>query len=549
MRRPDRVTGAVVAITAFALLARLAGLGSRPFHWDEARVGYWTLRSLALGGYEYRPVAGGPFLYIVSRWVVSLFGASDALVRLPVALLGGLLPLSALLFRGTTPEHRTAALDGAETVSLAALLGFAPPLLYYSRVLRGDLPLAAFALLSFGLLYRARLHGSGRSLYAGAAVFGLALTTSGFVFAVVACWLVALLLVFDEGRVRGDPASVLLGRARRAGRMLVAWKVALLRATLLAVGVAFFFYVPRGEIDLFRPGTWLDALYAGSLGAANRFLAVRVLGRHAPPTHLNDHALLPFVRGNAAVLLATALPVLALALWGFLRERYGERGRPVISFGAYWGGAGLLVFPMVTEVNEPWVALHVLVPLALPAAVGLAALWRYARTGFAAADAARTATALVLLSAAGLHAGIVVADEVYDAPEPADDLPGFAQPESELRPAMRAASGAIDGNEGVDVLYVGERFALSDESLVDRPPVPPSARDAFSARMPLAWYVERLDARTASVGSAAAVSAPPPVVVTTPRHTPALSEQVAGYDRFRVDLTLTDRTVVVYVRR
>lgn len=577
MRRPDRVTQTVVVITAVALLVRLVGLGARPFHWDEARVGYWTLRSLAVGVYEYRPVAGGPFLAIVARWLFSVVGTSDAVARLPVALVGGALPLVALLFRetrlgvhsGTVLEggsidaddepdgwlsaqsraRSASGLDGLETISLAVLLGFAPPLLYYARVFRGDLPLAAFALLAVGWFHRARIRGSRRALYAGAAAVGLALTTSGFVVAVLGCWLVALTLVFDEGRVRGDPPGVLLTRVQRVGRNLTAWAAPILRAVLVTVGVALFFYVPRGIIDVSQPGTVLSALNQGSLGAINQFLAVRVLGRHAPPTHLNDHALLPFVRGNLAVLVATALPVVGLALWGFLRERYGGRARPAVSFGAYWAAVGLLAFPIATEVNEPWVAVHVLVPLTLPAAVGLAALWRYTRNAVATESAVRVATALLLLSAAGLHTGVVVANEVYDAPAPEDDLPGFAQPDGELTPAMAAASSAIEGNDGVDVLYVGERFFLPDESVLARPPVPEAARESFAARLPLAWYTERMSAETASVPAVDALPEQlPPVVVTTPQHAPKLSERVDSYTRFRVDLTLSDRTVVIYVQ-
>jgi uncharacterized protein (TIGR03663 family) len=322
-----------------------------------------------------------------------------------------------------------------------------------------------------------------------------------------------------------------------------------MEATLVTVAVALFFYVPRGVVQLLRPATWLSALSAGSVGAVNRFLTVRVLGRHAPPTHLNDHALLPFVADTVAVLLATALPVAALGLWGFLRGRYAGRSRSIVSFGTYWAGAGLLVFPMATEVNEPWVAVHVLVPMALPAAVGLAALWRHTRTALADGSAVRLATALLLLSATGLHAGVVVAGEVYDATAPEDDLPGFAQPEAELKPAMAAASAAI-AEDGVDVLYVGERFYVADEATLDRPPIPPDAREAFSERLPLAWYVERMDVGAASVSTPdAAPESLPPVVIAAPRHTPALSERVGSYERFQVDLTLSDRTVVVYVRR
>jgi uncharacterized protein (TIGR03663 family) len=581
MRRPDRVTLAVLAVTLLALLVRAVGLGARPFHWDEARVGYWTLRSLAVGAYEYRPVAGGPFLYVVGGWLFTVVGAGDAVARAVVVVIGGLLPLSALLFRerglppsedqgptgsdavadtdtaqyrvrselGSARQRRSPlGLTGAETVSLSVILAFAPPLLYYSRVFRGDLPLAAFGFVAFGFLHRARAQGSRRLLYAGAATFGLALTTSGFALAMIACWLVAALLVFDEGRVRGDPAGVILGRVRRVGRTFSAWTAPVLRATLLSIGVLLFFYIPRGGIDLARPTTLFSALEAGSLGAANRFLAVLVLGRHAPPSHMNGHPLLPFVSGTLDVLLATALPIVALALWGVARERYGGRSRPAVSFGAYWAGVGLFVFPAATEVNEPWVAVHTLVPMALPAAVGLAALWRYGRTHLAAGDAMRVATALLLLSATGVHAGAVVADEVYDDPAAGDDLPGFAQPEAELRSAMAAATAAIDGHDGTDVLYVGERFLLQDESVLDRPPVPEAAREGFAARLPLSWYVERAAGETSSVASPEAVPAdPPPVVVTTPRHAPALSERLGAYQRYRVALGLTDHTVVVYV--
>ncbi|MEF8800723.1 MAG: flippase activity-associated protein Agl23 [Halolamina sp.] len=581
MRRPDRVTLAVLTVTLLALLARAVGLGARPFHWDEARVGYWTLRSLAVGAYEYRPVAGGPFLYIVGRWLFTAVGAGDAVARAIVALIGGLLPLSALLFRagglrpgedrepcgsdtGTDTDatqysvnsafdsalrrRSTPGLTGVETVSLSVILGFAPPLLYYSRVFRADLPLAALGFVAFGFFHRARARGTRRLFYAGALAFGLGLTTSGFALAMIACWLVAALLVFDEGRVRGDSAGVILGRVRRVGRTLSAWTAPVLRATLLAIGVVLVFYVPRGVIDFARPRTLLSALEAGSLGAGNRFLAVLVLGRHAPPTHMNGHPLLPFVGGTLETLLATALPVVALALWGFVRERYGGRSRPAVSFGTYWAGIGLLVFPAVTEVNEPWVAVHILVPMALPAAVGLATVWRYGREHFARGDAMRVATALLLLSATGVHAGAVVAGEVYDDPDARDDLPGFAQPEAELRPAMAAATTTMEGNDGTDVLYVGERFLLKDESVLERPPVPEESRDAFSARLPLSWYVERAEGETASVASPDAVPEdPPPVVVTTPRHAPALSERFEAYQRYRVTLGLTDRTVVVYI--
>ena len=548
MRRLDRVERAVVALTALAVIARLVGIGARPFHWDEARVGYWTLRSLETGVYEYRPVAGGPFLYVVGRRLFALGLTSDAAARLPVALIGGLLPLSALLFRRATDRESHGGLSGTETAALAGVLALAPPLLYYSRVLRGDLPLAAFSLIAVGFAWRAWNRDSRRSLYAAAAAVGLALTTSGFAFAVLGCWLLAAVLTLDEARVRGEDPAALRERVRSIGDGVAERSVALLRAAAIAVVVAIAFYLPRGRIDLGDPATLLTALEAGTVGAIQRFLSVRVLGRHAPPTYTNDHALLPFVAGTAEVLLAAALPVVALAVWGFFRERYAGRSRPLVNFAAYWAGAGLLLFPVASEVNEPWVAVHVLVPATIPAAVGLAALWRTAAESVTVGDAARVAAALLLLSAVGVHSGAVIAGEVYDDPAAGDTLPGYAQPGAEYRTALTAIEGAVAGSDGTGVLYVGEELAVEDEAVLDRPPVPERAREAFSARLPLSWYVERAGAGTESVAAPSAMPASaPPVVVTTPEHRLAVSDRLSGYESYAIEQGLTNRRLIVFV--
>jgi uncharacterized membrane protein YhaH (DUF805 family) len=134
--RPDRVVVGVVAVAAVGVVLRVLGLGARPFHWDEARVGYWALRYLETGAFRYRPVAGGPLLYHLDRIAFAALGVSERVARLPVAVLGAALPTVALLFR-----HR---LDDAETVAFAAVLAVQPLVVYYSRFLRGDVPLAVF---------------------------------------------------------------------------------------------------------------------------------------------------------------------------------------------------------------------------------------------------------------------------------------------------------------------------------------------------------------------------------------------------------------------
>ncbi|MEF8774394.1 MAG: TIGR03663 family protein, partial [Halobacteriales archaeon] len=93
-----RPVGTVAVIVAVALALRLPLLGDRPVHWDEARVGWSILHYRATGIWEYRPVLHGPFLFHVGRRLVGAFGASMAALRLPTALVGGVLPATALWY-------------------------------------------------------------------------------------------------------------------------------------------------------------------------------------------------------------------------------------------------------------------------------------------------------------------------------------------------------------------------------------------------------------------------------------------------------------------
>ncbi|MFC6737039.1 flippase activity-associated protein Agl23, partial [Halolamina salina] len=165
-RRP---VAAVLALTALALLLRLVALGDRTMHWDEARVAYWTLRYVRGAGFVYRPVIHGPFVPITVAPLFRHLGPTAFAARLPVAILGGLAPLSALLFRRpniSTPNTLDIGLDDAETVALAALLAVTPSLVYYSRFMRSDVPLAVFALVALGFAVEPLAGGRRRHVVA-----------------------------------------------------------------------------------------------------------------------------------------------------------------------------------------------------------------------------------------------------------------------------------------------------------------------------------------------------------------------------------------------
>lgn len=534
----DRVVDAVAVLTVLALLLRLVGLGSRPFHWDEARVGYWTLRYAATGLFEYRPVAGGPLLYVVGRRLFGLLGASDAVARLPVALVGGLLPAAALLFRD--------ALDDLETGLLAAGLAVAPPLVYYSRFLRGDVLLAGFALAAVGCALRLRATDDPRYLYAGAVLVALAVASSGFVAALVLTWGAAALLTFDHLRVAGASAADV--RRRLADQ--TAWvrdrATPLARAVLLALGVHVLAYAPRGfpGASLGDPTTWSSVVSAATVGSLRAFWGVRVLDRR-----YHDHELLPYLLDHGELLVATALPVVALGVVGFLVDRYDPDGPRVgVAFPAYWAGVGLFVVPVASEVSAPWTLVHTVTPMLVPAAVGAAVLLRYGRRAYRRDDAAEVAAAALLLVAVGVHGGVVLAGEVYGPSTHGNDLAQFGQPGDDLGPAVAAMERAVDDDGGVDVLWVGARFHASGQERFDAPPVPAGSQSAFAARLPLLWYVERAGATTDSVARVEDLpDDPPPVVIGERVDRRVLADRLPGYEAYEVNTGLADRTVVVFV--
>ncbi|MFA1610899.1 flippase activity-associated protein Agl23 [Halobellus rubicundus] len=551
--RRDRVLAAVLAIAAVGLCFRLVALGARPFHWDEARVGYWTLRYLDTGAFQYRPVAGGPLLYHLGRASFALLGASEFTARLPVAVVGAGLPLAALLFRDR--------LNDAETVALALVLAFQPLVLYYGRFLRGDVLLAVFGLVAVGFAIRAWDRGSRRDAYAAALAIPLAASASGFVAGYLLCGLGAWLLVVDQRSVAADGgrsarATLAAVRGRLTGTVTSA-----ARAALLSVGTAVFLFAPRAgpgvERGLYAPADFPYAIYEGTVGALWRFVGVRLVNRAPDGTH----AFLPFVRDAAALLVAVALPVLVAGVAVTFLARYASpsRRRPLIEGAGYWGLLALFVFPTLAEVSAPWTLVHVVVPLSLPASVGFVALARRGidavprSLGGAAAVDVGTAVAVALaFLAVGAQVGAVTAGGVYGPADRSNRLAQFAQPSDDLEPIEAAARAAADENRSTaEVVYVGESFHLLDDAML-RPPV----GDAWGARLPLPWYVAVAGADATSAPSVSAFAerygngSAPPIVVADPAARAALADRLGdGYEATVYRLGLWNREVVVFTRR
>ncbi|GGL61246.1 flippase activity-associated protein Agl23 [Halocalculus aciditolerans] len=556
MNESDRRTALGVALAAaVALVLRFALLDARMFHWDEARVGYLTLQFAATGHYEYRPIVHGPFLFLVNRVVFDVFGATDYAARAVVALVGGLFPLTAWLYR----DH----LDRAETVCFAALLALNPVLLYYSRFMRNDVLVAAFAVATVGLCLRARATGRHGYLYAAAVAFALAFSTKENALLYLFCWLGALAVLLDHYILRaratgGDalqPYVDLLGglwdavnrretpaaeRARRRLRVPPAvaerWPPAVV-ALLVFVVAWIFLFAPRP--DVYQPSAYPHLLDDATVGAVRSFLDQWGSG------HESSYS--SFFVDQGKVLAEAAFVTTLLAVLGFFADRYRERGpRPLVTFAAAWALASLLGYPAITDISGHWSVVHVVVPLALLGGVGGGLLVRRSARAVRAGDTVGVALAVVVLVAAVGQVGVVAAQTSYtNHSDPDNVLVQYGQPAYDVRPALDDTARIAADHEGTDLLFYGSHFNVANE---------PSIRDTdlpagnWYNRLPLPWYLARSNVTVDSTTNLAAVNdTAPPVVLAKAEHYQELSETLPGYDARTYRLTSTNTVIVVFV--
>ncbi|WP_160133311.1 flippase activity-associated protein Agl23 [Halococcus salsus] len=529
--RGRRVVFAVVAIALLGLLARLAFLGDRTAHWDEARVAYWTLHYLDTGLFEYQPIIHGPFLQQVNRAVFAVLGPNDFTMRLVVALLGAGLPLVALCFRER--------LSGVETVALAGFLAFDPLVLYYSRFMRSDLPLAAFALLALGCFVRALDTRKPRSLHAGVLAFALAVTTKEYVLVYVVTWLGALVLLADH-RLFGcglptDWRGRLRVRIRSARPALRRWLPHLLASFVAFLVVVVYFYAPRtgpnggpGFDDLFADPTVLPAVVGeATIGSWQAFVSLWVGGGH------QDHAYLPFLGSAAETLFVGSGALAVLSVVGFLVDRYADDGpRDLVAFCFYWGFVSVLGYPIIADIAAPWTVLHAVVPLAVPAAVGVGALYRRGYTALASENRPAVAAVAVMGLLVVGQVGFVATTDVYlDDQSDANPLVQYAQPASDLHPALHEMESVSAANSGTDLLLYGDFLVANTTGTRE-----PGCSEWFDV-LPLPWYFEAEDVRVACARNDSAFESAmnrshPPVVVSLSSDADSLEPRLAGYEAY-----------------
>ncbi|MFB6206619.1 MAG: flippase activity-associated protein Agl23 [Haloglomus sp.] len=541
----DRTAIAVAALALGALLVRLVDLGYRTAQYDEGWVGYWILRYVETGAWEYRPLVHGPFLPHINRWVFTLLGANDFTARLVVAVLGGLLPLTALLFRDR--------LGRVEVLALGALLASNPILLYYSRFMRFDFPLAACMFAGLGFLVRALDRSDPRYLYPAGGSVALGMTTKESWILYFVAWVGAAAFALDTRLLSGSGSEVDRLRAL-PGRVLCRlwrWRRSIFGAAIVWLVVLVFFYAPRSgstdEPGLWRafgdPGLFPTVLSAATIGSARKLYDFWVSGG------LQKHPYIPYLQDYLATMWEGAFVVVVFAVLGFLVDRYavGEP-RSLVTFAFVWGVLKVVGYPLANFLQTPWSTVHAVVPLAIPAAVGIAVVYRLGRAAWERDRKSVAAVAIaVLVLAAGASAATAVRTS-YIAPQDGDsELVYLSQAESDIKPTLGVVELAVENNEGLDVLYYGAAWNISSESIADRPP----AYGGWHARLPLPWYLEAMEAnRTSSARVAALQGENPPVVITKVEYAPVVAARLGdGYWTSTLNLTQIDKRTVFFVRR
>jgi len=457
----------LVSLTALALCIRLLFLGVRIAHWDEARVALRILEYGQTGNWEYDPGVHGPFLFHVNTVLFDWFGRSDFVMRLPVAIVGGLLPLSAWLFRDR--------LRDTEVLALGGLFALNPVLLYYSRFMRNDVLVATFAVVAFGCFLRAADTRSPGALYAGVGSLALAFTTKENVLVYLACWVGAAALVIDY--------RVFLTRSRDTGlleqaletlsdalRTLWNWRTAIILSIVEFFVIISFFYAPRpalfeavSDLSMVRP-----VLEDATLGAYNAFER-----RWATPG-ARDHPFLSFFTDYLDVLAAGAFLVVVFAPFGFLLDRYSTAGqRDLVAFTTYWGVASIPLYPIVTDISAPWSAVHAVVALAFPAAVGVGAIVEFGLEQYRRQNlwTAWVASAVVILCV--VQVGGAAYHTSFAAPQDEGELVQFGQPDDGMREMVSTVRAVSAQQAGPTVVYYGQHF------------------EPVLYRNPLPWYFQR----------------------------------------------------------
>jgi len=249
-------------------------------------------------------------------------------------------------------------------------------------------------------------------------------------------------------------------------------------------------------------------------------------------------------------LWAASGPLAIFSGLGYLLDRLGyTEPRHIVPFLFYAGFVSIFGYPLGTDIGAPWIATHAAVPLALPAAVAFAAVFRWGSEAVSVGDEFRAGiSALVFLLVAAVVLNAAVTMVYTNTTDGDNELVQFAQPQQDLRGELDGMRHIAAGHDsGPDmVVYYGQSGAQFDERNAYVGPDRDNWGDSWWNNrptcmmwynsLPLPWYIAAGEIDTTCENDATNLGArlretQPPIVITQDFDTtvPQARLETAGY--------------------
>jgi uncharacterized protein (TIGR03663 family) len=350
---PDTAwTIASLLIVAVGAVLRCYQLGLKPFHHDEGVNGFFMMRLVREGIYQYDPANyHGPSLYYFSLVASKLFGLNTIGMRLVPALFG-----IATIWLALCLRHYLGSIGA---LAAAALIAVSPGAVYLSRYFIHE---SLFVFFTFGIVVAALFYyDTGKIIYAilGAISLALLFATKETAFISVGVILIAwaCVAVYMKIAKQGLPWDTPQETKERRKHIIefenesffekFGNKNNFIMGVLIAAAVFLLVYV-----------LFYSSFFTHKQGVADSIEAFKIWTKTGSKDHTQNgvFAYIKWLAKEEACLLI-------LSAVGFLIALWKARHRFAIFVGAW--AFGIVSAYTLIPYKTPWLALSFIIPLAL----------------------------------------------------------------------------------------------------------------------------------------------------------------------------------------
>ncbi len=321
---------ALAAVTVLGLLLRLAALDRIPLDEREAMqaIAAWNLLNPQPAPGAAAPAS--PLLFALQSILFTLFGAAGFTARLPVALIGAMLPLTPLLLRDVLGRERS--------IAVCLALAASPLLLMASRQSEAVvMSLLLLTLCLWGVRRHAQTRRASHAILASCILAILVFLSEAGGPLLILQVVIALLLARWRRRDGVSLGKVLAGLRSRLRAWPVATTLPLALLSLFLIATLFMLH-PRG---LAAPGDLLYATLAGFVSPLpDSSLPAGPVAGAGQTTTLVSQLAAPLLQKLQLVLVFEPFILMAGIVWLWLRRR--SRADDVDRFLTFWLVAALV---------------------------------------------------------------------------------------------------------------------------------------------------------------------------------------------------------------